>query len=220
MLLTLLFQTANAPKPASEGLIFLSWILAFMVAAGVLTLVIRPLLITETVTGKLKARPSATNEAENVLESLYEKLAIEQKSLEDLEYDREVGALADGDYSSLKERFDITVIKLETEINERELSLQERQQRLAAKRATKISPNGKTKDEVKKLIVNPATLLAQKKDTTKVVLKCSECATPFKAGDRHCAKCQAPLPLMCAHCGTPLEDLHKFCPECGTPTPK
>jgi Double zinc ribbon len=209
-----LFQTGR--QTVADGTIFMAWIVAFLIAAGVLIIVIRPLLAVETASGKVKVRP--TNENETILDNLYERLAVAEKSLEELEYDKEVKALTEADYQDLKERYTAKVTTAQTEIDEREHSLQERKQRLAAKRtATKTKPeNGKMRDEVKKIIANPATLLASRKEA-KETLKCTECATPFKPGEKICSNCKAPLPLICAECGSELEPSNKFCPECGTP---
>jgi Double zinc ribbon len=213
-----LFQISGRPAP-SDGATFMAWVGAFLIAGAILFLVVRPLLVVEPVSGKPKTRSNPLNaEQEAVLDNLYERLAATEKSLEELEYDKEYDALTEADYQDLRERYSVRMTAIQTEISEKERLLRERRDKVITKRPSAKSENGngKVKDEVKKLIANPATLLAPKKEA-KETLKCSECATPYKSGDKYCSNCQAPLPTSCAECGTELQASHKFCPECGTP---
>jgi NADH pyrophosphatase NudC (nudix superfamily) len=215
----ILLQTTTR-QTSTDGATFMAWVIAFLIAGAVLFLVVRPLLEVAPATAKPKSRSNPHAEQEALLENLYERLAVTEKSLEELDYDKEYGALTESDYQDLKERYSDKLTSIRVEITQTERLVQERREKSNIKRvATKAkteTANGKIREEVKKIITNPATLLASKKED-KFTPVCTECATPFKPGEKYCGNCQAPLPLVCFECGSDLETSHKFCPECGKP---
>jgi hypothetical protein len=49
------------------------------------------------------------------------------------------------------------------------------------------------------------------------VLRCPDCGTPYKAGDRFCSGCGRSLTLTCGQCGSSVTANDRFCGKCGAP---
>jgi len=229
--LGLAFQAGPAQTTASnnDGLALVGWLLGLLVAAGVLALVARPLLVAE---GSLKRRAGLdeTRQAQATLEGLYERVAVERKSLEELEFDHELGNLTEEDYLRLKQKTDSTLQSLQEQVSrygESLVALKEfKQTPVVPRREVKVQAKPANVPASKKInpvanvsrparIVNGAEAESRLKPAVKGVMKCSECATPFKPGDRFCEKCGAPLPHICLNCGAELKDDQRFCAKCG-----
>lgn len=197
----------------------MGWILGFGLAAAVVFFVARPLAATEL--KKRRESGLAQNPLQVRLEGLQEQAAAERQSLEELELDREMGSMEEQDYLTLKER---STQRLET-LNEEIMALQRSfngrvapaPETFKAALATKeghatatraeFTSSGKTKTvESEKLHL---------KSAIKDKLKCEECATPFRPGDRFCRQCRAPLPILCLNCGKEITEDDRFCSKCG-----
>jgi hypothetical protein len=157
------------------------------------------------------------------LESVYERIAVERKSLEELEFDRELGNLTDNDYLSLKQKSENTLTALEDQLKAHEevLAEAERKRKVVspvARRETKPKVAASPKANVTSVAnrnSRQSEIEAKLKPAVRETMKCSECATPFKPGDKFCSKCGAPLPHICLNCGAELKDDMRFCAKCG-----
>jgi hypothetical protein len=178
--------------------------------------------------GGLKRRIKAEQALEEgKLESLYERAAAERKSLEELEFDHELGNLEEADYQALKQKNESALVNLENQIHEYQDTAvkqeQQRQAKVATKRESKATTPAPVKAEASAKPAATKTSRATRlvemegrlKPAVKEAMKCSECAQPFKPGDRFCVKCGAPLPHICLHCGAELKQDERFCAKCG-----
>ncbi|MEI6045842.1 MAG: zinc ribbon domain-containing protein [Chloroflexota bacterium] len=214
---TIVFQTLplQATSP-SESSVLVGWLLGVVLAVGVLVMIARPLLVAE-VGVKRRVRQTLTQE-EGKIQSLYERASTERKSLEELDFDHELGNLHEEDYVLLKQKTEHKLTKLEQQISQQEETLANLSQGQQAK--AKTSKSASAKKTPVSATGTKATLPNQETDgklkpTIKGAMKCSECATTFKPGDRLCSKCSAPLPLLCLSCGTELKQDDRFCAKCG-----
>lgn len=173
--------TATPDVVTSEVSSLIGWIIALSLAAVVVTLVVRPLILA-----KASLPQEKTNPIRAQLDSLQDNLRTERQVLQELEFDRELGIMDDADYTSLKENSADKLQVLSTTISslERQLS-----------------------------VVKPTPIA--KKTLVKEKLKCGECGSVYKAGQRFCAKCNAPLPILCTKCGKEASEDDRFCSKCG-----
>jgi hypothetical protein len=205
------------PAESDNGLALFGWLLAFALAMAVMLFVGQPLLQLET--GKRRVRQISDAQVE--LETLKEKAAAEKLSLEELEFDRELGIIDDADYETLKGRSNGRLAILEKALFEREEEIAESERELASRRkartaarSTASQENGKTTAARPVSNGNGETKLKQ---SVKDTLKCSECDKDFKPGETFCEQCQAPLPVICLNCGAEVkEEEARFCSRCGT----
>ncbi len=181
----------------------LGWLAGCMLAALVVTLIVRPLLLTERGARRLLL-PHTPQQVR--LEGLHESAEAEQKALEELDFDRELGIIEEQDYTELKQRSSHKLNTLNTQIGilQRSLAVQTSPLPVANAPVTKPRP-AKTVDIEKTHL----------KSAIKEKLKCSECGTAFKPGDRFCRQCQAPLPVLCLNCGQEVTPDDRFCARCG-----
>jgi predicted nucleic acid-binding Zn ribbon protein len=219
------FQTSPATVP-NDSSSMLGWFVGFIVALSVLALVARPLLVTSEGSLRRRVRQEQVQEKAK-LEYLQERAAAERKSLEELEFDHELGNLDEADYTVLKEKSQSELARLESEIKQYKLTPDEVEPPAEVKVAARTAPKEAASVEKKAPAVTTTTarantrtarlaeLEARLKPSVKEAMKCSECANPFKPGDRFCSKCGAPLPHLCLNCGNELKDDERFCSKCG-----
>lgn len=218
------FQTQPAAT-TNDATALVGWGLGFAMALVVLALVARPLLTAE-VGFKRRAPQESVLQEQAKIEALYERAAAERKSLEELEFDHELGNLEEADYATLKEKTQGELLTLEAQIKRQEEVLAEtqgqREARLKAKTASpqvskKVVPSATSARTVTRpyRTISAAEAEGRLKPAVKEAMKCSECTTPFKPGDRFCSKCGAPLPHLCLNCGAELTDDERFCAKCG-----
>jgi hypothetical protein len=195
---------------SDKDLSFIGWLIAFMVAVAVVFVVGQPLLQLET--GKKRASVRQLSDAQIELETLRERAGAERLSLEELEFDRELGIIETQDYEMLKERSRSRLKTLEGAVSERTEELVEGERELKRKARPTQSLNAPAKKQIAEKTAGDTRPKASVKES----LKCSECNTPFKPGDKFCAKCKAPLPIICLNCGAEIKDEEaKFCSRCG-----
>ena len=186
------------------------WVLGCVLAAGVIAVIVRPLLLTET--NPRRPNPGRSQLPQRArLEGLQENAEAEQRSIADLDFDHEMGIIEERDYSELKERSTRKLAVLTTQINLLERNLNGSVGRAGpvvvpvvarSARSTKATPSASDKLHVKSAI--------------REKMKCGECGTPFKPGERFCHNCQAPLPIFCLHCGNEVTEDDRFCAKCGS----
>ncbi len=224
----ILLQVGSTTSTDSGGAA-IGWLLAFMLAIGVVLIVGQPLFKLET--GKKRVRVRQLSDAQVELETLQDKIAAERLSLAELEFDRELGIIDTADYNMLKERNTSNISMLEGAISEREeeiaVSERERKELAATRRKTKTqaqnSANATTQASTGSVATadaaaNPERITGEfkLKAIVRDAMKCSECSTPFKPGETFCTKCKAPLPLICLNCGSEIiEKDARFCSKCG-----
>ncbi len=216
LLQSVVAQTKTATN--DSGAIF-GWLLALVLAAGVGVLVSQPLLNLET--GKKRVRVRQMSDAQVELETLQDKIAAEKMSLEELEFDKELGIIDPNDYGLLKERTANRLKVLESAVFEREEEIseaeRERRERVAARRKTQQPPQTTQVLVSEEAETTSRPTEVKRKSAVREALHCSECGTGFKPGDKFCSQCKAPLPLICLNCGAEiLDDGAKFCSRCGT----
>ncbi len=217
-------QKVTPPPPVSnDTTALLGWLAGLALAVIIVTVVAQPLKSE----AKRRKQPLESHRLEiSQLEGLQESALAESRVLEDLEFDRELGIMEDHDYAELKQRSEIRLEALQEQIDQ----LQH-----------KIAGNSLPSYEKPDVVLNrsrvsssntephpaSATATATKSKTgetgkfyfkvaIKEKLKCSECGTPFKSGDRFCRQCSAPLPLLCLTCGKEVTEDDRFCAGCGS----
>jgi hypothetical protein len=161
------------------------------------------------------------SDAQVELETLQDKIAAEKMSLEELEFDKELGIIDPNDYGLLKERTANRLKVLESAVFEREEEIseaeKERRERVAARRKTQQSAQTTQVLEPEEAETTTRPTEVKRKSAVREALHCSECGTGFKPGDKFCSQCKAPLPLICLNCGAEIvEEDAKFCSRCGT----
>jgi hypothetical protein len=222
----IIFQV-NSTTSTDSGGSAIGWILAFMLAIGVVLIIGQPLFKLET--GKKRARVRQLSDAQVELETLQDKIAAERLSLEELEFDRELGIIDTTDYNMLKNRNTSNIGMLERAISEREeeitVSERERKELAATRRKSKTQNAANDGAQAKAGSVATADAAANPERITgefklkavvRDAMKCSECSTPFKPTETFCTKCKAPLPLICLNCGAEIVDKDaRFCSKCG-----
>ncbi|MEI7555601.1 zinc ribbon domain-containing protein [Candidatus Chlorohelix sp.] len=181
-----------------------------MVAVAVVFVVGQPLLQLET--GKKRDSVRQLSDAQIELETLRERAGAERLSIEELEFDRELGIIETQDYEILKERSRSRLKTLEGAVSEREEELVEGERELKRKARSAQTTDLSTKRQIAEKTVTDT----RSKPPVKESLNCTECNTPFKPGDKFCAKCKAPLPIICLNCGGEIKDEEaRFCARCG-----
>ncbi|HEX2909419.1 MAG TPA: zinc-ribbon domain-containing protein [Chloroflexia bacterium] len=227
-------QTQAQTTPAASGndsATMIGWLLSIVMAVLVLAAVARPLLVTDR--GTLRRKDTyRQNPDQTYLESLQESALAERQALRELEFDLELGSIEDKDYTELKQRSLLRLHRLETEI-------EGLQHKLGNNRQLADLKSGKSNSQVAVASEVPSqkepVLAAEKpangaasgrsarsktgefhvKAIIREKMKCGECGTPFKAGDRFCSQCSAPLPILCLHCGKEVTEDDRFCSGCG-----
>ncbi len=213
-------QANNPTTSTNDSGAALGWLLGFGIATLTVVMVVRPLVLSEV--GLKRRKAGSLSPLDSQLESLQDSAAAEHQSLQDLDFDREIGIIEEKDYTELYER---TEQKL-TELNTRIAGLQHRRNghsvttlkasgspgkapTLVSAKPTSGSatrPGKLTPTESERLRVKP---------TVKEKLKCDECGTSFNPGDRFCRQCSAPLPIICLNCGKEVTQDDRFCAKCG-----
>jgi hypothetical protein len=210
------------PAATNDNAALLGWLAGLALAVIVVTLVAQPLQRES----KRRNQPRENQQVEKTrLEGLLESALAESRTLQDLEFDRELGIIEEPDYLEFKQRSEarLDTLNREIELLQHKLTGQnlpppEKVSRLAGRNRAGASPTSE---------VHQASATATKSKTgetgkfyfkaaIKEKLKCSECATPFKPGDRFCRQCSAPLPLLCLNCGKEVTDDDRFCAGCGS----
>jgi predicted nucleic acid-binding Zn ribbon protein len=184
-------------------------------------------LVAQPLRGEIKKRkPAFENfrQEQNQLEGLQESALAERRVLEDLDFDRELGIIEEKDYTELKQRSEVRLEGLREEIDllRGKISGQPvtfpKPSRLPGRnRATvTVAQNQKTQGNTATKTRTGDTGKFAIKSAVKEKLKCGECGTPFKPGDRFCRQCSAPLPLLCLNCGKEVTEDDRFCANCGS----
>ncbi len=236
-----LFQVPQQVTPAQSGgdsgALF-GWVLSICLAGIVVAIVARPLVLAEVGKGRRKSDGLMSEAGRARLEGLQEQAQAERQSLTDLEFDREIGIIEERDYDEFKEASDDKLAGLSLRISRLESQLQRANQArvgIAGPQTPKtVARNSHSNSNSNSLgpVVSPGSVAAPSpsrlsrkgpsesdrlhlKAAVKEKLKCSECATPFKPGDRFCQHCQAPLPILCLNCGKEITENDRFCAKCG-----
>ncbi|MDB5081382.1 MAG: hypothetical protein JWP00_3306 [Chloroflexi bacterium] len=215
-------QQLTPPPVNNDNTSLLGWIVGVILALVVLALVALPLK-AET---KRRVLPHEHQHLDKTrLEGLQESALAESRTLDDLEFDKELGIIEEHDYNELKQRSENRLETLREQIDQ----LQERITGLQMPVLEKTNPvvNRSRVGAAATTEVRQAGAVATKSKTgetgkfnfkaaIKEKLKCSECGTPFKPNDRFCRQCSAPLPLLCLNCGKEVTDDDRFCAGCGS----
>lgn len=186
--------------------------LGFGLALVAIVLVAKPLVQVEA-GAKRRRQDPALNPGQIQLEGLQESASAEQQSLQDLDFDRELGIIEETDYNMLKERSNQKLAELDEQIAALQRQLNGRTLEKAPVKvveklaASPVSRNGKTR--------TGDTDKIHLKAVVKEKLKCGECGAAFKPGDRFCRQCSAPLPVLCLNCGHEISEDDRFCAKCG-----
>lgn len=212
---------ADQPVSSSNSISLLGWLIGFLIAAGVVTIVAWPLLNVKNWVRRTKSRDQEQFE----LDTLFDRLETEQLALDELEFDHDTGGLEENDYAQLKTNSQTVIQELEQEIKGHEQDQGDFEQQGETRRAMRREPEavivatggGKAlTTKVGHVVVNlPESELHRRHSAVKKAMHCSECGTAFKPSDRFCAKCDAPLPVVCQSCGAELDPDDRFCAKCG-----
>ena len=213
-------QTTTS-STASDGSTFLGWFVGLVLAVTVLGLVAQPLR------GEVKKRKPAyetSRQEQNQLEGLQESALAERRALEDLDFDRELGIIEEKDYTELKQRSELRLEGLNEEIEQLRGKLTG--QPVTLPRASRLPGRNRNTVTLAQNTKSPGNAATKTrtgdtgkfalKTAVKEKLKCGECGTPFKPGDRFCRQCSAPLPLLCLNCGKEVTEDDRFCAGCGS----
>lgn len=206
--LAIQLQQASQAAQNNDSGSLVGWMLAFLMAITIMTVVARPLLFPEAVGRKGLAEKNRLK-----LESLQDKATAESQSLQDLEFDREMGAIEEKDYLFFKEKSAERLAGLNEEIQliQRDLVPSEKPLNLNLNGNGAKAKNGQAAQLAKKITGEFSV-----KSVIKEKLKCGECGTSFKPGSRFCSQCSAPLPLFCLTCGKEITENDRFCSKCGS----
>jgi hypothetical protein len=216
--LTIVTTTTNQVSQTSSvntSLNLLGWLLGFVIAGTVVTIVAWPMLNVKSWTRRTKKGEQRQLE----LDAIRDRLETEQLALDELEFDYEAGGLAQTDYEQLKNNSQNIIRQIELEIAGRKQQLIEYTQ----SPTVELPSHSKSERELvaaSSTLKNKALSLTEsealhRRAAVKKAMHCSECGTPFKAADKFCAKCGAPLPIICQNCGTELSPDDRFCAKCG-----
>jgi hypothetical protein len=184
-------------------------------------------LVAQPLRGEIKKRkPAFENfrQEQNQLEGLQESALAERRVLEDLDFDRELGIIEEKDYTELKQRSEVRLEGLREEIDQLRGKISgqpvtlPKPSRLPGRNRTTvtIAQNQKAQGNTATKTRTGDTGKFAIKSAVKEKLKCGECGTPFKPGDRFCRQCSAPLPLLCLNCGREVTEDDRFCAGCGS----
>ncbi len=218
-------QAQQTPPAVNDSGGTIGWLLGVVLAGGVIYMVARPLTLrAASRQSSAHSQPQqrlATAATQARLEGLQDSANAEQQSLTDLDFDRELGIMAEQDYEQLKVRsndqLDILnkeIARLQQRLISTSIYANSPAKPLTAVKAKDKKPDGNQQvsngrnGDVDHLQPKPKLAVKDK-------LKCGECGTPFKPGDRFCSKCSAPLPLLCLNCGREISEDDRFCAGCG-----
>ena len=129
---------------------------------------------------------------------VYENLVVQRdatySAIKDLENDHAMGKLSDGDYRSLRAKYETKAVAI----------LQELDSMNGPKSNSAVSQDEAIEREVGRL------------RRASVTGKCPKCGTPHAAEDVFCAKCGTSLRgVRCPSCGKRAALGDKFCSKCG-----
>lgn len=212
-------QAATPPVTNDSANLF-GWLIGLVIAVVVVGLVSQPL---RGDTKKRKPAFEVFRQEQSQLEGLQESALAERRALEDLDFDRELGIIEDKDYTELKQRSEIRLEGLREEIEQ--LRGRIAGQPAALPKTAQASGRSRSGTAVAEKPQGSATATKSKTGDTgkfafkaviKEKLKCGECGTPFRPGDRFCRQCSAPLPLLCLNCGKEVTEDDRFCAGCGS----
>lgn len=131
-----------------------------------------------------------------VLEGLVAQRDAMYAAIKDLENDHVLGKLSDGDYRSLRAKYEAKAVAV----------LQELDKVVGAKPGARSARDDAIEREIARL----------RRAKTNDALKCPQCGAPHTADDVFCAKCGASLRgARCPACGTRATLGDKFCRKCG-----
>jgi hypothetical protein len=132
-----------------------------------------------------------------VLENLVTQRDATYSAIKDLENDHAMGKLSDGDYRSLRAKYETKAVAI----------LQELDMLNGAKASGKATPSDESiENEVARL----------RRASANASTNCPKCGTPHLADDVFCAKCGASLRgVRCPSCGKRAALGDKFCSKCG-----
>lgn len=215
-------QQVTPAAAGNDNAALFGWLAGLALAVIVVTLVARPL---QREAKRLKQPPENQQLEKTHLEGLQESALAESRTLQDLEFDWELGIIEEHDYTEFKQRSEgrLEALQAEIEVLQNKLTGQNtpppekvnrvlNRHRAAAATPSEVQPAGATATRNK----TGETGKFYFKAALKEKLKCSECATPFKPGDRFCRQCSAPLPLLCLNCGKEVTEDDRFCAGCGS----
>jgi RNA polymerase subunit RPABC4/transcription elongation factor Spt4 len=130
-------------------------------------------------------------------------------ALRDLEFDHQLGIVADDDYARLQAQLMAQAARARQSKNtvvtdERiEAAVQARRRSARKQKATTI-------DERIEAAVQSGRATGKKQ-------ACAACHAPLKPGAKFCPRCGAAASNTCSHCRQPHEAGDKFCAACGSP---
>ena len=213
-------QAATPPTGSDTSTLF-GWLIGLLIAVGVVALVAQPL---RGDTKKRKPAFEVFRQEQSQLEGLQESALAERRVLEDLDFDRELGIIEEKDYTELKQRSEIRLGGLQDQIEQLRGKIAGQPATTLPKTNRATSRNRGGTAVVEKAPVINAPAKTRTGDTGKFAfkaaikekLKCGECGTPFRPGDRFCRQCSAPLPLLCLNCGKEVTEDDRFCASCGS----
>ena len=144
-------------------------------------------------------------------------------ALQDAEFDRETGKLAEDDYQLVRARYMTEAAQVLRQLDqlapEAEAALDAEIERAVAEVRTGNTgspPDGYSADLVEAVDAEVASLVKRTRATDKHALACPDCGQPYQPGDVFCAACGASLADTCPQCGAPHQPDDGFCARCGT----
>lgn len=171
--------------------------IAVMIVAA-FAVVAYPLLNNTRETGSLN--PGRIDPA---LESLVVQRDATYAAIKDLEFDHAMGKLSDGDFKSMRAKYEAKAASILQELDNSEAS---HQRKRPAANADAIEREVQT---LRQRSQNPARASGSAQS-------CPKCGTPHTASDAFCSKCGTSLRgARCPNCGTRAAIGDKFCARCG-----
>lgn len=181
-------------------------IVAVVMAAAAFALVGYPLLRER----RQPAIPPLPDDYQRLLEDLLAQRQATYAAIKELDFDHEMGNLADADYHELRERYRRKAAGILRDLDELQAG--------SVPFAAEAGPDGEEEpatsldDELEREIRRRRRARRRAASGGRT---CTSCGGPIGPRDRFCAGCGMPVVAGCPHCGSAFQPEDRFCGRCG-----
>lgn len=178
--------------------------MAFVAIAVISYPILRPKLDPDAVEGG-EVDESVEDSA---LDSLVAQRDGVYAAIREIEFDRQIGNLSEGDYHDLRDRYKAKALATLKSIHDLEVAA------AAAPRAQAHDvpeDNAEVEDEIEAAVRQRRG----RRQTGPIPSACPVCGTDGEPGANFCSGCGSPVEARCENCGEPHSPADKFCADCG-----